>query len=433
MKRSLTFMLFFAFTFVFANAALAGQETRPDGETPAGTAEGGDYFVTGTGMDGSQYTGGMELIRYGGDVYTLSWSFANPMYGVGILFGNVISAAYGGPQCSLTAYVIEQGGNLTGGWANYGQTTVNSEIGTLQQATDTGSSYTLSGVNPDGAKYTGTMTITFTGDTGQVEQVIGNSNYKGVAIIQGSVLAITLGDQNCGVISYVIQEDGSLSGIWSTNGSNKTSVESAFPINIAGAHNITGANPDGSQYKGTVDVQANNQVHTFNYNIGGASLGTGIMRGNKVAVGFGGENCSVSSYFVQPDGSLAGLWTVVGQNVVGTEFATRTTPASLAEGATIPNVDGSFTIVGTNPGDTSGQTYQGTLDIIPRGSAFQLSWAFSNNSTSEGVGILLGNVLAVGFGGEGCGINAYSITPEAMEGVWGIYGSDTLGTESVIR
>jgi hypothetical protein len=412
--------------FIISGMVSAGQATE--------AAEGGDYFVTGTGLDGSAYTGGLELIRYGGDVYTLSWSFANPAYGVGILYGDVLSAAYGGTQCAISAYVIEEGGNLTGGWANFGHGMVNSETATVQEITDAGSSYTLSGSLSDGTTYQGTMSITYAGDVGQVEQLIGDQRYKGVAIIQGQVMAMTFGDENCGVVAYQVQQDSSLVGIWTmNNGATTTSTETATLIDIAGVHNVAGTNPDGSQYQGTVDVQANNQVHTFTYDINGESTATGIMRGNKVAVGFGGEQCSVAVYYVQPNGVLSGLWTYVGQNLVGTEFATRTTDVIYSEGSLVPDPAGSYTVAGYNPGDTSGNSYEGTMEIVAQGDVYRITWTFANNTTADGIGILVNNVLAIGYGGEGCGVNGYSIDTEAMSGVWGIYGSNELGTEALTR
>lgn len=423
-RRSLTIISLLLVLACLITGTTFAQETQ---------AEGGDYYITGTQLSGTTYSGGLEIVQYSlEDYYTLSWQIAEPFYGQGILNGNILSAGWG-TNCTLSAYVTDADNNLTGQWADTTAGTLNPETATAIEIGDTSGTWAISGTFSSGNPYEGTMTITPSEDenTAVVEQQIGDNTFTGIALVDGNVLTVVLGDTNCGIGSYIVQDNGDLVGRWTVVGQTTVATENATPVVIDGSHNIAGTNPDGTTYAGTLEVTPNNQVHTFDYVLGEQQFpGVGILRGNVVAVGYGGDQCSVASYFVYPDGTLVGMWTVVGSDTTGTENAFRIGDPVYAEGAMIPNVEGTYDVSGTNLADAS--EYTGKLTIIPRGDVYQFSWEFPNGP-SEGIGILVNNTLMVGYGGEGCGVNAYRVSETAMDGVWGIYGRETLGTETATR
>lgn len=398
-------------------------------------AEGGDYYVTGTQLDGSTaYAGGLEILQYSEeDYYTLSWQVAEPFYGQGIISGNVLTAGWGS-NCTLSAYVTDDDNNMSGVWADVAAGKLNPETATVVELGDTTGTWNITGTFSDGTAYEGTMTVTPNADqtTALVEQQIGDSSYSGLGIVDGDVFSVVLGPDGCGLGAYVIQDNGDLVGRWTAVGQTALGTETATPINIAGSHNLSGTNPDDTTYSGSLEVTANNQVHTFDYTIGDQTFpGVGILRGNVISVGFGGDECSVASYFVYPDGQLVGMWSVVGANTTGTENAVRTDTPTYAEGALIPDVAGTYDVSGTNYND--GSEFTGALTITAQGDVYQFSWEFAGGATDEGVGILLGNTLMVGYGGDSCAVNAYRVDPDKLDGVWAVYGRDTLGTETATR
>jgi hypothetical protein len=406
--------------------AVFGSAARAQGQ-----AEGGDYIISGTQLDGDTYAGGLEILQYSEEEYfTLSWQLAEPAYGQGILNGSVLSAVWG-EGCELLAYTYDEAdGSLTGQWVDTATGSLNPENAEVVEIGETSGTWSIAGETSDGGTYEGTMTIIPSDDqqSAEVIQQIGDSEFTGIALEDENVFTVAMGE-DCGVANYILEDNGDLTGRWTLTGETAVGTENATPTVIDGSHSLTGTNPDGSTYTGTLDVTADNQVHTFAYDIDGITEGVGILRGNTVAVGFGGDQCSVTSYFVYPDGSLAGLWALVGDTSTGTENAFRTDEIAFSDGALIPDIQGEYEISGT---DLEGNTYSGTLTITPQGDVYQLTWTF-DDGTAEGVGVLLGNTLMVGFGGEGCAVNAYSVSPDAMDGLWAVYGRDSLGTETATR
>lgn len=397
-----------------------------------GEAEGGDYYVAGATQNGSEYSGGLEILQYAEEeYYTLSWQFAEPIYGQGVLNGSVLSGSFG-TGCTLTSYTVDDNFNLDGVWVSTEDGTLNPETATMVEDNGNVAVFDVEGLNADGSLYTGTMTFTISSDgtTADVVQEIAGSIFTGVAIVQEDVISLVLGDDGCGVSSYVVQDDGSLEGVWAQVGQDGLGTETASPISIDGEHAVSGTNPDGTTYTGTVEIDANNQVHTFNYNLGDATPAVGILRGSTVSVGFGAEECSVASYFIRADGTLVGLWSVVGEDNTGSEVATRTDDITFQEGALLPDVEGSYSVFGSLPGDAEA-SYDGTLEIIAHDDVYEFLWTFDNGSTSEGVGVQIGNTLMVGYGGESCAVNAYQVSPDALNGVWAVYGSEEIGTETI--
>jgi len=96
------------------------------------------------------------------------------------------------------------------------------------------------------------------------------------------------------------------------------SNSTAAAPNIAGKYNITGSNPDGGVYRGTLEVIARGDVYQFRWNAGTQYDGVAVQNGNIVAVAFAngsdGKGCGVIHYDIQGDGTLSGKWGYWGVN-----------------------------------------------------------------------------------------------------------------------
>lgn len=198
----------------------------------------------------------------------------------------------------------------------------------------------------------------------------------------------------------------------------------ATPVgDIAGSYSVAGTNPNGSAYKGTLEVIKRGDVYQFRWNAGTPYDGVGVQNGNAVAVAYpgeggNGEGCGVVSYQIQGDGKLDGVWGYYGKNERGSETAVRTGGSGLA---------GDYDGTGKNP---NGSPYKVKLTIKPKGSGYEFVW--SNNSS--GFGVQKGNALSVGIGGARCAFVAYDIKPDGvLDGIWGGSGSEKTGTETATK
>ena len=213
----------------------------------------------------------------------------------------------------------------------------------------------------------------------------------------------------------------------STNSSTASSSTAdtsapATTANIAGSYNVTGTNPNGAAYRGTLQVIPHGDVYQFRWSAGTEYDGVGVVNGDVVAVAFAaganGKGCGVIDYLIRNDGSLAGRWGYWGVDEAGNEDATRISGSDLAA---------DYDTIGKNP---NGTNYKSKLTVEPAGNLYRFVW--SNNT--DGVGIKRGNHVAVGIGGVRCGFVAYEIKPDGtLDGVWGGYGSDKTGTETAAK
>jgi hypothetical protein len=102
--------------------------------------------------------------------------------------------------------------------------------------------YTVSGTNPGGGAYTGTVRVARTGETYEVIWDIGGTRFTGSALgaapVKGNsvmgpasdsdnVLAVgyVSGTRNFGLAYYVEQDDGTWQGIWTYGGSDRIGTE----------------------------------------------------------------------------------------------------------------------------------------------------------------------------------------------------------------
>lgn len=93
------------------------------------------------------------------------------------------------------------------------------------------------------------------------------------------------------------------------------------------------------------------------------------------------------------------------------------------------SIAGDYTVTGSNV-DGQGR-YEASLTITPRDDVYQFSW-LSGGKSSDGVGVMTGNKVAVAFtegtDGKGCGVVLYKILPngdlDGKAGYWGVNTSE---------
>jgi hypothetical protein len=207
-----------------------------------------------------------------------------------------------------------------------------------------------------------------------------------------------------------------------TNINSNTKTASAPAPDIAGKYNITGTNPEGGGYKGTLEVITRGDVYQFRWNAGTQYDGVGVQNGSIVAVAYAngadGKGCGVIDYDIASDGSLNGKWGYWGVNDAGTESASRSGGSSLV---------GEYEATGKNP---NGKQYKAHLTVEPAGTLYRFAWS----NDTDGMGIKRGDNVAVGIGGRRCGFVTYEVQGDgSLDGIWGGGGSDKTGTEKAVK
>ena len=92
----------------------------------------------------------------------------------------------------------------------------------------------------------------------------------------------------------------------------------------SGAYNVSGTNPDGSLYTGTLDLQQiGMSSFRLQWQVGTNTIeGVGMVSGLTLAVVFQlGEQTGMGMYELRPSGELSGTWTIIGSQATGTEVA----------------------------------------------------------------------------------------------------------------
>lgn len=207
-----------------------------------------------------------------------------------------------------------------------------------------------------------------------------------------------------------------------------SSPSSASPpsAGIVGHYTIAAAsNPGGKGgYSGSVDVAAAGDHLSLAWNIANvpAYKGVGVVVDNVLGVGWGtGSAYGVAVYKVA-GGKLTGTWANMSQNQTGTENLDG--PAGL---------NGTYTISSaTLPG--SGKSYGGTMQIVPNGATYTVTWTLPEAAPYSGVGILRGDVFVVGWGiGGNAGAVAYAVSAGKLDGSWATPGGSALGGETLTK
>lgn len=195
---------------------------------------------------------------------------------------------------------------------------------------DIAGDYDATGTNPNGAAYKASLTVTPHDDVYQFSWTSGSNSYDGVGVMTDNEVAVSYTDggsgKGCGVVLYKINGDGSLDGkvgYWGVNSMETEKAVRTSGSDLDGEYDITGKNPEGKEYKGTLKVKRDGPGYSFAWNAGTSFEGFGVRAGELVAVGFGGKQCSFVGYDVKADGTLEGKWGGQGLKTFGTETAKK--------------------------------------------------------------------------------------------------------------
>jgi hypothetical protein len=193
--------------------------------------------------------------------------------------------------------------------------------------------YSVVGIDPEGNNYEDDLEITVSNGIFQWNWF--SREKLGVGLFQEDVVTVAYAERGyCVAFSYNIQEDGVLEGIFTeihetTIGFEKLTPKGEMGEGIEGAYKLEGITPDGNEYYNCeAGITNNGDVYDMYWRCGDIYYyGVGIQRGNIVT---GGQSpsekrCTFYSYHIEEDGTLDGIWALVGTSEIGTEVAAPVT------------------------------------------------------------------------------------------------------------
>ena len=171
-----------------------------------------------------------------------------------------------------------------------------------------GGVYRVDGMNPDGTHYSGIAAVA-DGDQPRFTWWSGPRVFTGTGEFAGRMLVVNWGQIH--PVIYTVAADH-LEGEWAdgtaTDNLALFSRAAAMPRAPSGHYLVSGLNPNGSRYSGTLDVKANGDRYDFAWVTGASQFqGVGTLAGNILTVNWG-SNTTPIIYAVADDGSLHGLW-----------------------------------------------------------------------------------------------------------------------------
>lgn len=97
--------------------------------------------------------------------------------------------------------------------------------------------YTVNGLTPDGAEYSGTLTVLATDDprSFDIQWLVTGARQEGTGTLRGRVLSVAWTEvdnatgQGTGPIEYQLADDGSMVGTWFVDGFDQPGTEDVFP------------------------------------------------------------------------------------------------------------------------------------------------------------------------------------------------------------
>ena len=112
-------------------------------------------------------------------------------------------------------YTFGQRGVLDGEWADGTATDRLEMFARAAPGTVTAPEgrYSVSGRNPNGSRYSGTVSIVRRAGRYEMEWRVGSSSYRGTGALEGNLLTVDWGSSQ--PIIYALGENGVLSGLWS--------------------------------------------------------------------------------------------------------------------------------------------------------------------------------------------------------------------------
>jgi len=208
-------------------------------------------------------------------------------------------------------------------------------------------SYDIKGINPNGAKYKGKLTIRKVIDAYEVKWQVGEGSYDGTGLVDGDILSVAFANDDrtmFGIVVYKISTKEWLNGVWVIHPDNKTGTEICYKSDVTpptenyklispsqpveGTYKISGTSPaveSTIKYSGTVSVIKKGKVYDVNWSIGEAEnyIGVGLANNDLFAVAYAAPQppgFGIVTYTIEADGKLTGRWTAhKAGGVLGTE------------------------------------------------------------------------------------------------------------------
>lgn len=106
--------------------------------TPAHAQRAGTYNVTGTGIDGTPYTGQLVLEQAGLSSWRVQWLIGTTrLMGVGMTSGTTLAIAFNvGRSNGMSIYTIADDGTMNGQWTMVGSEGLGTEMAVPQDGPD---------------------------------------------------------------------------------------------------------------------------------------------------------------------------------------------------------------------------------------------------------------------------------------------------------
>lgn len=189
----------------------------------------GSYNLLGTNPDGSEYSGTLG-VSASGDAYSWSWNDGEYL-GIGLQTGDVVSVAWGADECYVVSYAVGEDGVLNGVWTDMAASGIGGDVATPTDNMGEGIEglYNAVGTNTDGSEYTCSLQVTKTADNVYEWYWFNCGEYTGVGIQDGDVVSVAYGSDSCSAISYHVEDDGTLNGVWAYVNTTSLGTDVATP------------------------------------------------------------------------------------------------------------------------------------------------------------------------------------------------------------
>lgn len=161
--------------------------------------------------------------------------------------------------------------------------------------------------------------------------------------------------------------------------------------NLAGIHPVVGKNPDGSTYKGTVEIRVVNGVVGLEWKVSDSvSHGQGLLVGSTLGIALD-DGIAIYKLYGQSEGqSLIGVWSGAGSSAVNEEAILIGNPDMTQASAEAEKINGRYTLLR----ETDDGQVEGKLSISGGEIAKKAEWTVGGQ-TAKCQGLALGDGFAV--------------------------------------
>ncbi|RFC44435.1 MAG: hypothetical protein DVB23_002299 [Verrucomicrobia bacterium] len=219
--------------------------------------------------------------------------------------------------------------------------------------------------------------------------------------------------------------EGKIVGAGSVEPTPEPDGEESFdPERLVGTHQVSGRNPDGTNYSGKVEIRVKNGLVLLEWKIGKeVSHGTGLVVGMTLGVALD-DGIAVYQIFGQSEGqSLIGFWSL-GKSSVTNKEAIRIGSADMEDARVeVEKINGNYVSL-REVGD--GQV-EGNVTISGGEIAKKVAWEVNGRKTMC-QGMALGEGLAVI---TPAGLSVFSKRGDSLEGQ-SLTGKENISQESLI-